>query len=164
MGSSGPVMGEPFVAYPGPRLSVGDTGAPPGSPAWKGVEVLDPSLIPSFNIIPTGGAFSLKLWIRTALPFVALVVPAATVEFHVHDLAGVPVMGSPFAGNPLVVEPTPVGEHGPDGLGDIVGWYSSTITAPLALPDGTYRITTVGWDVASNMFFYHDGVVVHVGP
>ncbi len=162
---SGPVMGEPFVAYPGPRLSVGDTGASPGTDAWKGVVVLDPTLAPSFNIIQHGGSFNLQVMIRTAVPIYGgfAVPPATSIHFFIHNLYGAAVPGSPFPGTAPAQVPAPGGDHGADGLNDHVLWFSSTTAAPIALADGTYRITVVGHNAPMGEFCYHDGTVVLVG-
>ena len=160
---SGPVEGEPFFAYAGLRISAGDIGAAPGTDAWKAVVVLDPTGMPSANIIDAGAAFNVEVRIRTALAGIGFPLPPTlSVAFHVHDLTGTPAAGSPFAGTAPAPIATPGTDHGPDGPFDVVTWYSST-TAPIALPNGTYRITVHGHEAAAGLMFFHDGTVVHVG-
>jgi len=161
---SGPVEGEPFFAYAGLRISAGDVGAAPGTDAWKAVVVHDPTGPPSSNIIDTGASFDLEVRFRTALAGIAFPLPATlAVGFHVHNLTGTPAAGSPFVGTAPALIAALIGDHGPDGPFDVVTWHSSTTTAPIALPDGTYRITVHGHEAAAGLMFYHDGTVVHVG-
>ena len=161
---SRPVEGEPYFAYPGAAISAGDPNAAPGTDAWKAVVVLEAGL-PSPNIIDTGGTFDVEIRFRTVLAGMPFLLPAGlAVNIHVHDLAGVPAAGSPFAGTAPALIAAPAGDSGPRGMFDVVNWYSSTTAVSIGLPDGTYRITVLGNEPVNGLMFFHEGTVVHVGP
>jgi len=161
---SHPAEGEPFAAYPGPRISAGDPGATPGTDAWKAVVVKDPNGIPTSHIIDSGDPFDLEVRFRAALGYMPF--PPLTnmqVEFHIHDLTGAVATGTPVNGATPVEMPTdPTGDHGTDGTFDYVSWWSST-AAGITLADGTYRITVHGYESTYGLMVVHVGTTVHVG-
>ena len=164
---TGPQQGEPYAPWPGPAVSVGDMRAAPGTEAWKAVTVVDPTGIPSPNIIDTGAPFDLEVRLRcsTMIPAGYPIPPGLSANFHALNLlTGTPAGIFGAAGPTLIPQASwPDGDSGPRGIGDVVTWYRFN-AAGLNLPDGTYRIIVHGHDVASGLMFFHDGTVIHVGP
>lgn len=164
---AGPTAGQPYLPAPGIRLSIGDPAAALGTDAHLGVVILDPSGVPSPNIVDSTQPFDISVFFKTLNGVVAFDLPAATfaVEFHIHELAGALVGGSPFAGAALVdlvAAAQPAGAVGPVGI-DKVKWYSSTVNIPAGtlVANTTYRITVVGHDTAGDTIAFHDGTIIH---
>lgn len=161
---NGSMQGEPFLPYPGLRVSAGDPGATPGTDASRAVDVLDPAGMPSPNIIDPGATFGLTVFFRVALGGIAFPLPATlSVNFHVINIrTGAEVAGSPFPGTAPATAAR-AGDHGQDGPFDVISWFSSTTVAPIALGQGTYRILVHGHETVAGLMFFHEGTVVHVG-
>ena len=158
--------GQPFLAYPGVRLGVGDVNAGFGTDASKGVQVLEAG-VPAPFIIPSGGSFTIQTRVRTALGGAIYNLPTSLVtNFYVYDLfSNSPAPGSPFVGGAPLVVPAPAGDHGKDGTFDNVVWYSIETPQINGLPDGTYRITVHGRTTAAEgVLFIEDGTILQVGP
>jgi len=157
-----PSAGQPFVAYGGARVSVGDLGANYGTEAGMGVVILELGM-PADYIISPPAPFTAQAQVRTALGGAPYVLPVTLVtNFHIVELlTGAAVAGSPFLGAAPVPIPTPAGDHGTDGPWDSVTWYAIDSPAIPILPAGIYRITVVGHDGA--VLFVHDDTVILVG-
>ena len=173
---SGPRQGEPYYNFPGPtpledkpnRLTIGDMDAAPGTDAWKGVIVEDPTGIPSPNIIDAASPFNLEVQIKcaTAIPGGFPLPATLSVNFHANNLLTGAFAGTFAGAGPTLIPEAnwPNGHTGPRVTpGDFVDWYSFTANG-LTLPNGSYRIITHGHDTASGLMFFHDGTVIHVGP
>jgi len=165
---SHPVAGEPYWPPGGYRLSVGDLGAAPGTIAFKGVIVIDHTGIPSPNVIDPANplGFNIKAYFltRVAGPLAPL-GPTFIVQFHIHDLAGGAVGGSPFGMNPIFFPDVPAGNTAPPP-GDNERWHSVTsVNVPpgTLLAGNTYRVTVEASDPTPGnlLFAFHDGTIIY---
>lgn len=159
---SQPTAGQPFLAA-GLRISIGDLDGTPGSDAFNGVVVTEPGIL-SNNVVSEAAPFELTAHILTELAGAAFPLGAGfAVEFHIRDLAGDPVAGSPFAGA-LAALPDPAGASAPTPP-VVANWtaFSATIPASTLSAGETYRVTVEGGDttVAPAQFVFHDGTIIH---
>jgi hypothetical protein len=161
-----PAAGQPFIAHPGLRISVGDVGAPFGTEAGAGVIILDQAAaVPTPFIISPPAPFVVRAQVRTAQAGAPFNFPAGyTTSFYIQDLlTNAPVAGSPFpAPAAPVAMPAPPGDSGPGGLFDQVVWYSIDSPVIPALPVGSYKVTVIG--SGGMVFFVHDDTVILVQP
>jgi hypothetical protein len=153
-----PSPGQPYLASPGLRFSIGDPDATAGTDAFNGVIFLEAG-VPVSSIVDAAVDFDIKVFYKTALGGADYILPAAfSTDFHIHEVdSGATVAGSPFAGGPLVLGDIPAGAALAAGI-DEVNWASSTVTIPaLTLaPDTAYRVTIEGDDLATLVFVVHD--------
>jgi hypothetical protein len=152
--------GQPFDPSPGLRVSIGDPDAAPGTDAYKGVIVLqggDPDPIPK-----AANPIDVKVYFKTALGAAYILPEDMSVTVHVRDLAGDPGGLSPFTGEALVHPDVPAGAT-VGAAGDIVNWFSSSVTIDAATlaDDTTYRITVDADDVDTGVFFFCDLTIIH---
>jgi hypothetical protein len=159
-----PTMGQPFIPYPGLRISVGDLFAAPGTAAYWGVIIIDPNApvnVPSHYIISPIGPFQVQAQIRTVLAGADFFLPDTLVtQFIIQNiLTGAPA--GTFTGQPPVTMAQPAGDHGLDGPFDTghLEWFA--INSPMipALPAGLYRILVVGHD-GDVLFFNEDTIIL----
>ena len=151
-----PQPGQPYLAAPGLRFSIGDPDAAAGTDAYNGVIFIEAG-VPVSAIVDAAVDFDIKVYYKTALGGADYILPATfTTDFHIHELSGAPVAASPFAGGALVAE-TPAGAAPAVGI-DEVNWASSSVTIPggTLAADTAYRVTIEGDDAATLVFVVHD--------
>lgn len=155
-----PSPGQPYLASPGLRFSIGDPDATAGTDAFNGVIFLEAG-VPISAVVDPADPFDIKVYYKTALGGADYILPATfSTDFHIHEVdSGAPVAGSPFAGDPLDTSPAavPAGASPAAGI-DEVNWASSTVTIPAGTlaPDTAYRVTIEGDDAATLVFVIHD--------
>ena len=155
-----PSMGQPFIVHPGLRISVGYLGAVNGTPAQRGVVILENGIESNYVISPNL-PFQVQAQVRTVLAGANYPLPPElTVEFRIYDLVTGALHMGPITGSaPVVMTPAPVEDpvpptpspsYGPE----IIVWYAINTPVINPLPVGAYRITVIGR--ANYVFFIHD--------
>jgi hypothetical protein len=156
-----PSVGQPFMVYPGLRISVGDMKAQFGTDAGMGVIILNGG-VPTSYIITPNDTFTVQAQMRAALGGAPFPLPASLVtRFYIQDLiTGVQIPGSPFIGGSPMVLPAPIGDHGRDGVFDVVTWYSIDSPVVPPLPIGVYKISVIG--SGGSVMFPHADTILQV--
>lgn len=154
-----PTKAQPYFAFPGLRISVGDPDAANGTNAQRGVIILDNG-IPVGYIIQPNTPFQVQAQVRAALAGAPFPLNL-TVQFRVFNLntgapVGVPINAA--AVNPIV--PAPTGDT-PAATFEFITW-TAYDSPPITLPAGEYRVTVRG--IGGNVFFLHDDTPILVQP
>ena len=150
-----PSKGQPYFAWPGLRISVGDPDAANGTDAQRGV-IIRESGVPVGYIISPNVPFQVQAQVRAVLAGAPFPL-GLTVQFRVFNInTGLLVLGPLNAVAPYAISPAPNGDT-PAGAFEFITW-TAYDSPPITLPAGDYRITVRG--VGGSVFFLHDDTTI----
>lgn len=159
---SKPSEGQPYNGVTG--LTIGQFAAAPGTDAYKGVIVVDNDGQPASNVVDAvlAAGFNLKVYFLMEQGLMFAWPAGFDVDFHIRDLGGANVLGSPFNVTPVVSPDVPPGAA-PVILGHFASWASASVNIPggTLTPGESYRVTVEGKDPVMQIYGVHDSTIVY---